>query len=63
MEMDMVAHCINAEIMLRVGPGDEFRVDGSVDNKLMGEDASPQHCSSFVTFLFLGESQGIVTAQ
>ena len=56
-------HCVDAELVLKVSPGDEFRVNGSVDDRLMGEDASPQHCFSFVAFFFFGERQGIVTAQ
>ena len=59
----MDAHCVNVKFVLRVGPGDDLRVDGSVDNSLVGENASPQHCSSIIMFLFLWESQRIVTAQ
>ena len=43
------AHHVNAELVLRVGPGDEFRVNGSVDNRLMGENASLQHYSFVIT--------------
>ena len=49
--------------MLRVDPGDDLRVDGSVDISLAGEDAFPQYCSSVVTlFFFFREGQRVVTA-
>ena len=38
----MDPHGVNVKLVLRVGPGDDLRVNGSVDNSLTGEDASPQ---------------------
>ena len=56
------AHCIDVELVLRVSPSDELRVDGTVYDRLVCEDASPQYCTSFVTLFFLGEIQRVVTA-
>ena len=53
------AQCVNAELMLRVGPGGEFRVDGFVDNRFMGEDASPQTTPPLSRSSSLGKARGL----
>ena len=57
------AHCVDVELVFRVSPSDKLRFDGSIDDRLVSEDASPQHCTSFVALFFFGERQRIVTAQ
>ena len=35
------AHYVDVELMFRVSPSDKLRVDDSIDDRLVGEDASP----------------------
>ena len=49
------AHCVDVVPGFRVGPGDDLRVNGPVDEGLVGEDTSPEYCSSIVAFFFFGE--------
>ena len=51
----MDAHCVDVVSWFRVGPGDDLRVDGSVDEGLVGEDTSPEYCSSVIAFFLFGE--------
>ena len=51
-------------LMLNLGSGSvqvmiSGRVDGSVDEGLIGENTSPQHCPSVIMFLFLGKARGM----
>jgi len=50
------ADSIGVDPGVGVGPGDYLQVDYSMDKCLSGEDASPEYCSSLVTFFFYGES-------
>ena len=53
------ANCVNAELMLRVSPGNEFRVDGFVDNRLIGEIAFHSTAPPSSRSSFLGKARGL----
>ena len=57
------AHSVDVELVLRVHPGYGLRVDGAIDDGLMGDNASPQSCTVIITFVFLREDQMIITFQ
>ena len=49
------AHSVDVEAGVGVSPGDDLRVDGPLDEGLVGEETSLEYCSSVVAFFFFEE--------
>ena len=41
METDWTHTVLDVELAFRVNPSDKLRIDGAVDDRLLGEDISP----------------------